>query len=54
MPQPTGEFGRFSLNLAEHQLSRDGLPVPLMPRMFDLLRELVENAGHVVEKDRPL
>lgn len=51
MPQSTREFGRFSLNLSEHQLFRDGQRVPLTPRMFDLLRVLVENAGHLVEKD---
>ena len=54
MSQSTREFGKFSLNLAEHQLFRDGHPVPLTPRMFDLLRVLVENAGHLVEKDRLL
>jgi Tol biopolymer transport system component/DNA-binding winged helix-turn-helix (wHTH) protein len=54
MSQSTREFGKFSLNLAEHQLFRDGQPVPLTPRMFDLLRVLVENAGHLVEKDRLL
>ena len=54
MPQSIREFGRFSLDLAEHRLSRDGQPVPLTPRMFDLLRVLVENAGHLVEKDRLL
>ena len=54
MPQPTFEFGRFSLDLDEHRLSRDGQPVPLTPRVFDLLRVLVANAGHLVEKDRLL
>jgi Tol biopolymer transport system component/DNA-binding winged helix-turn-helix (wHTH) protein len=54
MPQSIREFGRFSLDLAEQRLSRDGQPVPLAPRMFDLLRVLVENAGHLVEKDRLL
>lgn len=54
MSQSTREFGKCSLNLAEHQLFRDGQPVPLTPRMFDLLRVLVENAGHLVEKDRLL
>ena len=54
MSQSTREFGKFSLNLAEHQLLRDGQPVPLTPRMFDLLRVLVENAGHLVDKDRLL
>ena len=54
MLRSTRRFGNFSLDLAEHQLLRDGQPVPLTPEMFDLLRVLVENAGHLVEKDRLL
>jgi len=44
------EFGDFRLDLAEHRLLRDGRPVPLTPKVFELLRVLVENAGHLVEK----
>jgi DNA-binding winged helix-turn-helix (wHTH) protein len=54
MQDPTFEFGRCSLNVVEHRLFRDGQAVPLTPKMFDLLRVLVENAGHLVEKDRLL
>lgn len=54
MPQSTCEFGRFSLNLDEQQLLRDGQPVPLTPRVFALLRVLVGNAGHLIEKERLL
>jgi DNA-binding winged helix-turn-helix (wHTH) protein len=54
MPQSTCEFGRFSLNLDEQRLLRDGQPVPLTPRVFDLLRVLVGNAGHLIEKGRLL
>jgi Tol biopolymer transport system component/DNA-binding winged helix-turn-helix (wHTH) protein len=54
MPQSTLDFGRFSLDLTEHRLLRDGEPVPLTPRVFDLLRVLVENAGRLVEKERLL
>lgn len=54
MPQSIREFGRFSLDLAEHLLLRDGRPVPLTPRVFDLLRVLVLHAGHLVEKERLL
>ncbi len=54
MSPPTYEFGRFSLDPAEHRLCRDGQPVPLTPRVFDLLRVLVEHAGHLVEKERLL
>jgi Tol biopolymer transport system component/DNA-binding winged helix-turn-helix (wHTH) protein len=54
MPPSTYEFGRFSLNPAEHRLERDGQPVSLTPRVFDLLHVLVANAGHLIEKDRLL
>ena len=54
MPQSTRDFGRFSLDLTEHRLLRDGQQVPLTPRVFDLLRVLVEHAGHLVEKERLL
>jgi Tol biopolymer transport system component/DNA-binding winged helix-turn-helix (wHTH) protein len=54
MPPSMLDFGRFSLDLAEHRLLRDGQPVPLTPRVFDLLRVLVENAGRLVEKERLL
>lgn len=44
------EFGPFRLIPQEHQLLCDGKPVPLTPKSFDLLKVLVENAGHLVEK----
>jgi Predicted integral membrane protein len=44
------EFGQFRLIPQEHQLLSDGKPVPLTPKSFDLLRVLVENSGHLVEK----
>jgi Tol biopolymer transport system component/DNA-binding winged helix-turn-helix (wHTH) protein len=52
MLQSKCEFGRCTLDLAEHRLFRDGRPVALTPRVFELLRVLVENAGHLVEKER--
>ena len=45
------EFGRFRLNVAERVLLRDGEPVPLTPKVFDILVALVENGGQVVSKD---
>lgn len=45
------EFGEFQLNPDEHLLSRGSQPVPLSPRTFDLLVKLVENAGHLLDKD---
>src|SRR5262245_2456798 len=47
-------FGPFRLEVAEQRLLRDGQPVPLTPKIFDVLRILVENAGHLVAKDRLL
>lgn len=45
------DFGRFRLNAAERVLLREGEPVPLTPKVFDILITLVENSGRVVEKD---
>jgi TolB-like protein/DNA-binding winged helix-turn-helix (wHTH) protein len=48
------EFGPFRLDTAEHSLLRDGRPVSLTPKGFDLLEVLVRNRGHLVEKDELL
>jgi DNA-binding winged helix-turn-helix (wHTH) protein/TolB-like protein len=45
------DFGRFRLKRAERVLLREGEPVPLTPKVFDILITLVENSGRVVEKD---
>jgi DNA-binding winged helix-turn-helix (wHTH) protein/TolB-like protein/Tfp pilus assembly protein PilF len=45
------EFGRFRLDTEERVLLREGQPVPLTLKAFDLLLLLVENSGHIVEKD---
>lgn len=45
------EFGPFRLIPEERQLLRDDQPVPLTPKSFDLLVVLVENSGHLLEKD---
>jgi eukaryotic-like serine/threonine-protein kinase len=42
------EFGPFRLDPAERLLLRDGLPVALTPKAFDLLVYLVERPGHLV------
>ena len=46
------EFGPFRLDLSEQLLVRDGLAVRLTPKTFAVLRVLVENAGHLVDKER--
>src|SRR5437773_105860 len=45
------EFGRYRLDTAERVLLRDGQPVPLTLKAFDVLLLLVENSGHIDEKD---
>lgn len=45
------EFGDFRLEAAERRLSRVGHPLTLTARVFDLLLLLVQNAGHLLEKD---
>lgn len=47
----TYEFGRFRLMSADRVLLREGEPVALTPKVFDILLVLVENGGRVVEKD---
>ena len=38
-------FRSFRLEVAERQLSKDGVPVPLTPKAFDVIALLVANAG---------
>ena len=45
------EFANFRLIPSEKLLLRDGQPVPLTPKVFDTLKVLTENAGHLLEKD---
>lgn len=45
------EFGPFRLNATERLLQRDTEVVPLTPKVLDTLLLLVENAGHVVDKN---
>ena len=44
------EFGPFLLDPAERVLMREGRPVPLTPKVFDLLVVLVENGGRLLGK----
>lgn len=45
------EFGPFRIDVSERLLSREGQNVPLTPKAFDTLLVLVENRGHLLEKD---
>jgi len=49
--KPYYEFGSFRLDPAERSLRRDGVPVQLTPKMFDILIFLVERNGQLVSKD---
>jgi TolB-like protein/Tfp pilus assembly protein PilF len=54
MPEGTTRiyrFGPFLLDVADRSLKRDGAPISLTPKTFDLLVALVEHAGRLVEKD---
>ncbi|WP_260483184.1 winged helix-turn-helix domain-containing protein [Sphingomicrobium flavum] len=44
-------FADFTLDPAAHQLRRDGAPVALQPRPFDLLALLAANPGRLFSKD---
>jgi DNA-binding winged helix-turn-helix (wHTH) protein/TolB-like protein len=45
------EFGRFRLDATERVLLENGRAVLLPPKVLDTLIALVENCGHIVEKD---
>jgi DNA-binding winged helix-turn-helix (wHTH) protein/Tol biopolymer transport system component len=45
------EFGDFRLNLNDKQLSRNGVCIPMPPRVFDTLVLLVTAKGQLVDKD---
>ena len=44
-------FGPFHLDALERLLILDGKPVPLAPKAFEALVMLVENSGHLVDKN---
>jgi len=49
--QPLFRFGDFALLPSERLLLRNGRPVALTGKAFDLLVVLVRNSGHLVSKD---
>src|SRR5260370_17516480 len=44
------ELGPFCVEANERLLLRDGHPVPLTPKAFDVLMVLLRHSGHLVEK----
>lgn len=49
--QASYEFGPFRLDAVERSFRRGDESVPLTPKAFDLLLLLVQNKGHLLEKD---
>src|SRR5688572_14085234 len=49
--KPSFAFGPFVLDVSEQTLTREGRDVPLTPKLFDVLRLLVEHQGHLVDKE---
>jgi DNA-binding winged helix-turn-helix (wHTH) protein len=49
--KPPYRFGPFWLDVQEQRLLAGDSVVPLTPKVFDVLRALVERSGHLVEKD---
>jgi TolB-like protein/DNA-binding winged helix-turn-helix (wHTH) protein/Tfp pilus assembly protein PilF len=45
------EFGEFQLDAANKLLVRNGIRVPLTPKLFDTLTLLLEHPGQLIEKD---
>ena len=52
--QPSYEFGPFRLGARAKLLWRDGVPVPLAPKVLDTLLVLIEHRDRVVTKDELL
>ena len=53
-PPERYRFGPFELQPDQRRLLRDGAPISLRPRAFDLLVALVGRAGHLVAKNELL
>jgi non-specific serine/threonine protein kinase len=53
-PPERYRFGSFELQSDNRRLLKDGAPISLRPRAFDLLAPLVDRAGHLLTKDELL
>ena len=51
---PPVDLGRVQVDLAGHRLLRDGRPVPVKPKAFELLAFLLRNPGQVFTRDQLL
>ncbi len=54
MPPVIYRFGAFELDEGLYQLRREGEPVKLEPKVFDVLLTLVRHRDRVVSKDELL
>ena len=52
--QPLIRLGRVQVDLAGHQLLRDGVAVPVKPKAFELLAFLLRHQGQVFTRDQLL
>ena len=50
----SSQFGPFLIDVGERILRRDGEPVPLTPKAFDVLAALLEKPGQLITKDELL
>jgi DNA-binding response OmpR family regulator len=48
------EYGPFRLDPDERRLTREGIPLALAPKVFDLLVYLVQNGGRLLTKEKIL
>jgi DNA-binding response OmpR family regulator len=53
-PPPIVELGTVQVDLAGHRLLRDGDPVSVKPKAFELLAFLIRNPGQVFSRDQLL
>jgi DNA-binding response OmpR family regulator len=53
-PPPPIRLGRVEVDLAGRRLLRDGVPVPLKPKAFDLLAFLLRHPGQAFSRDQLL
>jgi TolB-like protein/DNA-binding winged helix-turn-helix (wHTH) protein/Tfp pilus assembly protein PilF len=44
-------FATYEIDLAQQELRRDGMAVPIEPQVFDVLAYLVQNRSRIVSKD---
>src|SRR6476660_10490544 len=45
------EFGPFHLDATEHVLRKNGQEIVLTPKPYEVLLILIENSGHIVERE---